>query len=76
MLELGFLLLSRGVLELAGVGYFSSPGQLGCDITPGRLGPGTLVLVSASLVRTECSGLFQNGSFSPPPAWKPKGICL
>ena len=50
---------------VAGAGYFLSPGHLDSDNTEFSEG---------GLLRTENSGMFQNGSFSSPPVSSPREI--
>ena len=56
-----------GWQEWAGAGYFLSPGHLDSDNTEFSEG---------GLLRTEDSGMFQNGSFSSLPARSPREIFL
>lgn len=43
-------------------------------LLPGQLSSGEIILLRADLVRTECSGIFQNSSFSPPTAGSMRGF--
>lgn len=63
-----------GWLDWAGIGL--SLHQLGFDNTPASSALGNQFPLRAAMLRTECSGMFQNGLFSLPLLKACRGFCL